>query len=179
MLPCTHLILTSCPQGKGWPSMGLHPGIAGAWQQAWYWKRRRSWELHPDLQAERLGLAWAFELSKPIHSDALPPTRPRLLILLILSKSSTSWSSWWLKCSTIWAYGGGYSYSNHHNLQIRDNIQCLSSESGLPDLVHFPVLPIYLKFTVTWKGACLLLGFLSHPVPHNCLGPKKITHRSP
>jgi hypothetical protein len=31
-----------------------------------------------------LGLAWAFETSKTIPSDTLLPTRPHLLILLIL-----------------------------------------------------------------------------------------------
>ena len=31
-----------------------------------------------------LSLAWAFEPSKPTPSDTLPPTRPCLLILLIL-----------------------------------------------------------------------------------------------
>lgn len=67
VLPWTYLILTSCPHGKGWPRMG--PGISGAWQQAWYWKRRHSWELHPDLQAERLGLAWALKLQSPFPSD--------------------------------------------------------------------------------------------------------------
>jgi hypothetical protein len=58
-------------------------------------------EIHPDVERERerererggkrLGLAWTFEISKPTCSDILPPTRPHLLILLILSKSFTPW----------------------------------------------------------------------------------------
>ena len=41
-------------------------------------------------QPRRLGLAWAFEISKFIPSDILFPTRPRLLILLILSNKFVS-----------------------------------------------------------------------------------------
>jgi hypothetical protein len=46
--------------------------------------------LHTDPQdAGRvmLVLAWAFEASKPIPSDTLPPRRPHLLILLVYSYS--------------------------------------------------------------------------------------------
>jgi hypothetical protein len=55
------------------------------WRQTQCW--RRSWDLHPDPQAERmpLGLAWGFWDPK----DTLPPTRPHLLTLLIFSNSST------------------------------------------------------------------------------------------
>jgi hypothetical protein len=37
-------------------------------------------------QRENLGLVGAFEISKLIRSDTLPPTRPHLPILLILLK---------------------------------------------------------------------------------------------
>ena len=36
-----------------------------------------------------MGLIWAFETSKPTPGDTPPPTRPHLLILVILSNSST------------------------------------------------------------------------------------------
>ena len=38
--------------------------------------------LHSDLHAERPGLLWSFETSKPTPSDIPPPIRPYLLILL-------------------------------------------------------------------------------------------------
>jgi hypothetical protein len=40
-------------------------------------------------QRKNLGLVWAFKTSKPTPSDTFPPTRPHLLILLILSKWPT------------------------------------------------------------------------------------------
>lgn len=48
--------------------------------------RSRSWELTTDPQVggrqrEKLGLSWAFEMSKATHGNKLPPTRPYFLIL--------------------------------------------------------------------------------------------------
>ena len=42
-------------------------------------------------KTETLSLAWAFETTNPTPSDTLPPTKPHLLILLIISKDSILW----------------------------------------------------------------------------------------
>jgi hypothetical protein len=53
--------------------------------QTWYW--RSIWVFYFNIYRQReeremLTLAWTFEISKYIPSDAIPTTNPHLLILL-------------------------------------------------------------------------------------------------
>ena len=70
--------------GAGLQCQGFIP--RSLWQEAEGHTDRNKRLLHLDAQAagrqrETLGLAWAFETSKPTLSDTLPPARPHLLIL--------------------------------------------------------------------------------------------------
>lgn len=103
--------------------------------------------LHLDPQAterELLGLVWAFETSKSIPSDILPPMRPHLLILL------KYWYSLMTKHWNIWA-DGGHSYSN--------------PSSHIPSWQAFYLLfantVSHVIETKPWLSFCLWLIFLS------------------
>lgn len=58
-------------------------------------------------EGDTLDLVWAFEISKPIPSDKLPPTGPHILILPECHSLVT-------KQSNPRVYGG-HCYSNHHS----------------------------------------------------------------
>lgn len=63
------------------------------------WCCSNSWELHPDLQAEReretgqrqTGSSMGFETSRTTLSDTISPPKPYLLILFLSKDSISSW----------------------------------------------------------------------------------------
>ena len=61
---------------------GRHCAGAGAEILSAAWRQR---------EGGRLDLVWAFETSTHTPIDTLPPARPHLPILLILSKWAASW----------------------------------------------------------------------------------------
>ena len=93
----------------------MHSGTQAAKTYILIWSigrdrdRERQTDRQTDRQTQILELAWAFgKPQSPTLTNTLPPTRPHLLILLILLNDATPW------CLSIqiWAYGD-HSDSNH------------------------------------------------------------------
>ena len=119
--------------------------------------------------------SWAFETSKPTLSDILPPTRPHLLILLILSKSSTPW---WLSIHIYYPMGG--------NL-IQTTTACDDTDQLLEEIMQCPhreTIYILLSFSswlmiriwASWQQVVITeygipLWWRKHDKTHGFLGP--------
>ena len=71
---------------------GLLTVLEVSWQ-AWYWGSIGNCILERERESELeiVGWVWDFENLKAHPSDILSPTRPHLLILLIVLESATPW----------------------------------------------------------------------------------------